>query len=265
MAHIIAQISDTHIGGPVAGAGERFSQAIEVINAMTEVPDLVLLTGDLTENGTEAEWAEFRERLGVLKVRSEALAGNHDRGISELAGHRAIESGPIRLVLLDTASDCFTVADADWLEAELSSHPRRTTVIAMHHPPFETGIWWMDCVGLADADRLEAVVRRHPQVIQVLSGHVHRSIQSQWGSCGLWVCPSTSSSVAIDFDVAHDPSETGEGPMFGLHAYLGEAGEKVVSHVVPVGVAAQRRSISAEVPGFIERFRQLQSRRATNF
>ena len=58
MAYVIAQLSDIHIGGPSAGSGERFSMAVDELNAMTRQPDLVLLTGDVTHNAIDDEWNE---------------------------------------------------------------------------------------------------------------------------------------------------------------------------------------------------------------
>ena len=146
--YLLAQMSDIHIGGRNSGNGERFSAAIAEVNAMTRRPDLVLLTGDLTENGTPEEWEEFQERLSLLTVPWEAISGNHDRRLGEFRGHRARSAGPLQLVLLDTRTDVFTRADASWLDAQLTSLPNTPTVLAIHQPPFETGVWWMDCLGL---------------------------------------------------------------------------------------------------------------------
>ena len=206
MAYVIAQLSDVHVGGPHAGSGERFSEAIAEINAMRRQPDLVLLTGDNTHNSTDAEWDEFTQRLTALNAPWEAINGNHDRTISAAAGHRVLDAGPLRLVLVDSSHDEFTTDDATWLDTELAARPDDVTVIAIHHPPFETGIWWMDCVGLEGADLFEQVVRRHRQVIKVLSGHVHRTIQTNWNGCSLWVSPSTSSrSLAICTQITTRP------------------------------------------------------------
>jgi 3',5'-cyclic-AMP phosphodiesterase len=262
MAYLIAQISDVHVGSSTLGSGQRFSKAIEEINAMTRQPNLVLLTGDLTHNGKPDEWKEFCERIAALNTPWEAIPGNHDRKITELAGNRAVDAGPLRLVLLDTSSDVFTTEDAAWLEDELSSHRETPTMIAIHQPPFETGIWWMDCVGLKGSELVEAVVRRHPQVIKVLSGHVHRLIQSNWGSCSLWVCPSTSVSIAADLDPDHDPAETSEAPTFSLHAYTGK---NIVSHLIPVGSAGARTAIGKAAPEFIEWARRVQATRTSLF
>lgn len=256
---MIAQISDVHIGGPSVGSGQRFSMAIDEINAMTRAPDLVLLTGDLTHNGMPEEWHELCERLGVLRAPWQAIAGNHDQKIIQLAGHRAIDAGPLRLVMLDSSQEVFGADDVAWLDQELAAHHSHPTIIAIHHPPFETGIWWMDCVGMAGSELFEAVVRRHAQVIKVLSGHVHRLIQTNWGTCALWVCPSTAVSVAIDIDPQHDPAETAEGPSFSLHVYTGGC---IVSHVVPVGPSAVRAPLAPHAPDFITWVRGVQQARA---
>jgi 3',5'-cyclic AMP phosphodiesterase CpdA len=259
---VLAQLSDVHVGGPHPGSGERLSEAIAEINAMGRRPDLVLLTGDNTHNGTDAEWDELTQRMSASRVPWDAINGNHDRTIGPTAGHRVREAGPLRLVLVDSSHDRFTVDDAGWLDGELASRPDDVTVIAIHHPPFETGIWWMDCIGLEGADLFEQVVRRHPQVIKVLSGHVHRTIQTNWDGCSLWVSPSTSVSVAVDLHPDHDPAETAEPPAFSLHAYTGRG---IVSHVVPVGSAASRTPIEPHAGEFVRRVRERQRKRPSSF
>ncbi len=258
----MAQISDTHVGGPISGSGERLSAAIDEINSMGLQPDLVLLTGDLTHDGSSDQWSELKQRLAKLNAPWEVIPGNHDGAIDEIAGHRAIEAGPVRLVLVDTSNGVFDKDDAEWLEFELSSQPSRRVVIAIHHPPFETGIWWMDCVGLLGIEVFEAVVRRHANVEKVLSGHVHRLIQTNWGSCSLWVCPSTYVSVVADLDPKHDPAESAEGPTFSLHAFTSGG---VISHLIPVGAAAKRQSIRQHAPEFIESVRKTQTARYSSY
>lgn len=262
MTYVVAQLSDTHIGGPVIGSAERMSLAIDAINEMGRQPDRVLFTGDLTHDSTPEQWAEFTRRADILEIPWTAIAGNHDHTIGELAGHRTLVDGPLRFVLVDSSNEVFDTVDAEWLDHTLSAHPNDRTVIAIHHPPFETGIWWMDRLGMRGAQLFEAVVRRHAQVFHVLSGHVHRPIHTAWGSCTLWVCPSTSVSIAIDVDPEHDPAETDEGPTFGLHDYTSTG---VVSHIVPVGPASRRTSIESKSPGFVEWLRRIGTNRPSQF
>lgn len=262
MATVIAQISDLHLGGPNPGSGDRFSQAIDEINAMSRPPDLVLITGDLTHTGSPHEWDEFRDRVSALHAPWDALRGNHDRAIAAHDGHRSLDLDGLHVVLLDTSADEFTDDDAAWLHAHLSEHEATSTAIALHHPPFETGIWWMDCVGLRGIDGFEAVVRRHPRVRHVMSGHVHRPITTAWAGCLVTVCPSTSVAVAGDLDPRHQPAETNEPPMIAVHAYLDDT---VISHTVAVGPAASRSLISDTAPEFVHWARTRRDARTSPF
>lgn len=262
MVYLIAQLSDVHVGGPHPGGGERLSAAIAEINAMRRQPDLVLFTGDNTHHGANAEWEEFTDRLAALDPPWEAINGNHDLGVAALVGNRSITAGPLRLVLIDSSTEEFTADDAQWLDAQLAAHPSVDTVVAIHHPPFETGIWWMDCAGLAGADSFEQIVRRHPQVIQVLCGHVHRVIHTTWDRCSLWVSPSTSVAIAGDLHPEHDPAVTAEPPAFSLHAYTRKG---IVSHVIPVGPSAARTPIAATAPDFVRWARSVQAERKSLF
>jgi Icc protein len=262
MVLVIAQISDVHIGGPKPGGGDRFSLAIDAINEMARQPDLVLVTGDLTQSGETAEWDEFNSRVESLRAPWNAIRGNHDRSIDAFIGHRSLDLGDLHLILVDTSADVFTDEDAAWVDADLATCDGQPTVIAVHHPPFETGIWWMDCVGLRGAERFEQVVRRHTHVRHVMSGHVHRPITTAWANCLVTVCPSTSVAIAADLDPGHDPAETDEPPMIALHAYLPDT---VVSHVVAVGPAARRSSIGETAPDFVSWARQQQAQRHSAF
>jgi 3',5'-cyclic AMP phosphodiesterase CpdA len=71
----------------------------------------------------------------------------------------------------------------------LAQQPERPTVIAMHHPPFTTGIGHMDDMGLVNPQVLEAVVKKHPQVERILCGHLHRSIQRRFAGTLATTCP----------------------------------------------------------------------------
>ena len=108
-AHIVFGQSCTHSVAVVFELRHIFDLTcveaqISELNAMTRQPDLVLLTGDVTHNGSDDEWNELLSRLEPLQARWEALAGNHDRTIEAIAGHRSFDAGPLRIVLLDTSN-----------------------------------------------------------------------------------------------------------------------------------------------------------------
>ena len=183
---LLAQISDLHFlphgtlafgRVDVAGCLER---AIDHLAALQPRPDAVLITGDLTNDGDAAVWAELTGVLARLDAPVYPLPGNHDdRELMRSAfAHLdlfpaqgplcfAVELGPLRLIGLDSLvpGDPAGELGAEqlaWLDARLGEAPQTPTLVALHHPPFRTGIDHMDAMMLTDGAALAAVIGRHP-------------------------------------------------------------------------------------------------------
>lgn len=78
-----AFVSDTHIG---ASTGEEdLKRTVSDINLQSDI-DFVILTGDITEMGTDQELAMAKNILSGLKVPFYIIPGNHDTGWSESGG-----------------------------------------------------------------------------------------------------------------------------------------------------------------------------------
>src|SRR5258705_12135505 len=81
---LVAQISDLH----VRPAGQRykdavdsnrmFADAVEHLNGLDPRPDLVLITGDLVDEGQDAEYDAMRGLLAGLEPPCLLMPGNHD-------------------------------------------------------------------------------------------------------------------------------------------------------------------------------------------
>jgi 3',5'-cyclic AMP phosphodiesterase CpdA len=247
---LMVQLSDPHIGAdwahgdPVAG----LAAAVESVRSMPLQPDAVLVSGDLADSATDAEYERVRELLAPLGAAVYVLPGNHDdrralRHHFALPGADAdpvcysVDLGPLRLVVVDS-----TIPDEDsgaldgerlgWLEAELAAAPEQLTLIAMHHPPLITGVPAWDEVGLAAAGRqsLGDVIRGHRQVRRIVAGHVHRTIVAELAGRSVLSVPSTYVQGRLKFG-SHELQLAAEPAGFAVHAVLG--GE-LISHVQPV-------------------------------
>src|SRR3979409_2078120 len=81
---LLAQISDLHVrptGERYKDAGHPtrpFADAVEHLNRLAPRPDLVLITGDLVDEGLPAEYDSLRALLGVLELPCLLMPGNHD-------------------------------------------------------------------------------------------------------------------------------------------------------------------------------------------
>lgn len=80
-----AFISDTHIGSPNGTAEEDLRRTVRDINAREDIA-FVVLTGDITELGTDAELRLAKQILDSLDVPWYIIPGNHDSGWSESGG-----------------------------------------------------------------------------------------------------------------------------------------------------------------------------------
>jgi 3',5'-cyclic-AMP phosphodiesterase len=246
----VVQLSDSHIGALWGGADpvDRLAATMGAVRAMRPQPDAILVSGDLTDNAQDTEYEQLRELLGVIAAPVYALPGNHDEreslrrhfglpGTGAEPIQYAVDLDGLRLLVLDTKREGHDAGELDasridWLDAELASSDA-PTMIAMHHPPLQTGVPAMDAIGLPAEDRqaLAAVVERHAHVRRLVGGHVHRAVAGELGGRPVLAAPSTYVQLRMDFE-STGLSFTGDPPGFTVHrAVDGE----VVSHVQAVG------------------------------
>ncbi len=84
-----AFISDTHIGSPDGKAEEDLQRTVQDINKRMDL-DFVVLTGDITELGTNEQLARAKKLLDGLRIKWFIIPGNHDDGWSESGGQSFI-------------------------------------------------------------------------------------------------------------------------------------------------------------------------------
>ena len=181
--------------------------------------DLILATGDLSQDGSEASYQRFRQLTSAIDAPTRWLAGNHDETPPMQAACQGsdllepvIDLGAWRIVMLDSSIPGAVpgfLADGqlELLERALSEAPQRHHLICLHHHPVPIGCKWMDPIGLRNADALFAILDRHPQARAVLWGHVHQEFDQMRGNLRLIASPSTCVQFAPgseDFQVGSE-------------------------------------------------------------
>lgn len=172
-------ISDTHIGSPNGPAEEDLRRTVRDINQMSGIA-FVIVTGDITELGTDKELALAKQILDSLKPRYYIIPGNHDTGWSESGGvgfistfgsdkfqfdHNGIRfigcaSGPyVRM------SDGHVPRNAIvWLDSLLAKTPKDQPIIFANHYPIDNSLDnWYEIT-----DRL-----RRRNTLLIICGHGH--------------------------------------------------------------------------------------------
>lgn len=198
---VVATVNDVHFGetecgriddsqlGPIQFSlpGEQPYPITMNAGAIAEIkrlnPDAVLVKGDLTESGTDEQFAAFREHYeGAFADKLFVARGNHDRyrDQNEFVGDQWIELPGITIALIDTTIPMQTTGRIDppqfeWLNDQLSAST--TPVIIMgHHQQWTEGNRSDDYFGLHpdSSEALDALAARHVCVLAYTAGHTHR-------------------------------------------------------------------------------------------
>lgn len=251
---LIAQVTDTHLGfepdNPAEFNRKRLDQVLTRLVTMVPRPDMLLLTGDLADRGDAASYRRLRNALSVCPFPFLAIPGNHDdretffahfpeAGMADGFVQYEATCGPLRILFLDTTEPgrhggSFCETRANWLAARLAEQPERPTLIALHHPPVETGIDWMNTHPQEPwVARLKAAMGEARNIVGMICGHIHRSVSIGWGGRTVSICRSTAPQVALDLRPI-DPDEpdgramiVADTPGYALHYWNGR---ELVTH-----------------------------------
>jgi len=174
-----AFLSDTHIGSPDGKAEEDLRRTVADINQMTDIA-FVVITGDITELGTNDEIKRAKQLFDALKIPYHIIPGNHDTGWSESGGVSfssifgndkfSFEYSGIRFLGCASGpyvrmSDGHVPRSAiNWLDQELKTVKDQQPVIFLNHYPIDNGLDnWYEIT-----DRL-----RNYNTWAILCGHGH--------------------------------------------------------------------------------------------
>ena len=253
---LIAQLSDLHVrprGVPAARVVETnmmVERALASVAALNPRPDVVVISGDVTECGRPEEYEMasqmFRRHLSMPVF---VVPGNHDRRDnfrSHLAHMRGVtedpdfvqyvvDEYPVRLVMLDSVvpqagHGLLCPQRLEFLDRTLRAAPDKPTMLVLHHPPMLTGAGGMDGIWLRNTAELGALLERHPQVERILTGHHHRSIVGRLGHAIVIVAPAVVHQTELNLRPGIEDQLVLEPSAYQLHLQLPDGG--IATHTV---------------------------------
>lgn len=174
-----AFFSDTHIGSPNGSAEEDLRRTVDDINALSGIA-FVVLTGDITELGTNEELKQAKQILTRLKMSYYIIPGNHDTGWSEsgsLAFSKTFDNDKFYFVahgihFIGCASRPYVrMSDGhvprhhiNWLQAELKKMQPNEPIVFLNHYPLEPALDnWYEVISLL----------KQKNTVLALCGHGH--------------------------------------------------------------------------------------------
>lgn len=229
---LIAQVTDIHLfadeNQELLGllTTQSFKAVIERLLSLQPQPDLLLLTGDLSQDGTPESYERVQKLLSPLKMPTYWIPGNHDcisvmqqvLNRAPFSPRKAFNRGNWKFLLINSAApECvhghLSPQTLTWLDFHLallsfgSDSVLNPTVVALHHPPFCVNSDWLDTSTLQNPQQLFAVLDRHPQVKMVLFGHIHQEFNYQRHGVHYLGTPSTSIQFkpqSLDFSLDYE-------------------------------------------------------------
>ncbi|MFN7967392.1 MAG: metallophosphoesterase [Acidobacteriota bacterium] len=208
----VAHLTDTHL---LAEPDQRFcgidsfgalKGLLEEIQRDSWKPDLLLITGDLSDDGSAASYRRLRELLIPLGLPVYCLPGNHD---DRAVMHASLEGGSIQLarvvahdswqiVLLDSQVPGKTHGnlsndELDDLERALLQAPGLFTLVGLHHGPYP--VCPVPGCRLENSEALLRMLSGCKNTRAVVAGHTHCEINEPLAGIQMLVTPSTCINV----------------------------------------------------------------------
>ena len=238
----VAQITDCHLSAapdtPYRGQDPLKNLQTLLDRVVGREPDLLLATGDLSEDGSAASYAVLKNLFTQTGVPMLALPGNHDdpdimwgyfRDTGMFPGtpphyQYVIEDFPFRVLMLNSHFDdselpCFGPRRLQWLDETLSQSDK-PALIAIHHPPMKTGIDFIDMAGADWYRNMGQVLERHPQVLKIICGHGHLDLQGRLGALPVQMVGSIAHQLIAGRVIDEAPSFLNETVPPMLHQWL---------------------------------------------
>ena len=187
------QLSDSHWGfqGPAVNpdAQGTLRKAVAEVNALSDQPDFIVFTGDLTHTTDDPaerrkRMAEFKDIVKDLRVKNvHFMPGEHDASLDSGAAykeffgetHYTFDFKGVHFIALDNVSDPHAnlgEAQLQWLAQDLAKRDKKQhLVVFAHRPLFDLAPAW----DWATPDGGKAIDLLMPfQNVVVFYGHIHQ-------------------------------------------------------------------------------------------
>jgi predicted phosphodiesterase len=164
--------------GDSRGNPDVYRRVLDSVRA--DGSEFLIHTGDLVNEGTEAQWQVFEQTMEGFDIPFYPVAGNHDGLDGSLDGflahsgapapHYAFERGPVHLTFADSHHGGITAGELAWLRQSLDSSEQPVKIVVLHHPPFDPD--GTDHVMAFGAEGF-AELMAEKGVRVVFAGHIH--------------------------------------------------------------------------------------------
>lgn len=206
---LIAQITDCHLPADQQqeyrgiNPHKNLQALLDKVKALR--PDLVLATGDLSEDASPTSYKALKELFNELNAPVLALPGNHDDAamVAEFFPGSPVDSisvsehGAWQIIRLNSCipgkpDGRLSEQTLTELAELLASNDKQARLIAVHHQPFSIGSPWIDKYRMFDSEAFLQMVEQCPGVRAVVWGHIHQVFEVERSSTAMLGSPSSA-------------------------------------------------------------------------
>ncbi|MGB2078304.1 MAG: 3',5'-cyclic-AMP phosphodiesterase [Vibrio sp.] len=224
----LVQITDTHLfespQDELLGVNtlNSFHAVLEQVQAKHADMDALLMTGDVSQDHTQASYLRFEEAITALDIDAPCywLPGNHDDQsfmFPSLLDSRICQDKLVQLndawqaILLDSQvrgvpHGVLCDEQLAFLEQSLTEQPDKFSFILLHHHPLLAQSDWLDNHCLKNSQALWQLLSRFPNAKIMVCGHIHQEMNILHQGVTVMSTPSTCVQFkpnSNDFAVDH--------------------------------------------------------------
>ncbi len=199
--HLMSSIDDQLVG---VNTEESFLSVLKLAHEESWPPDLIILTGDLSQDSSTQSYKRLIGHLEKLKTPCYVLPGNHDtpNTLKQLFSNSPVSYQPFlhyrewMFAFLNTEvpgeeGGALYDVEINNLREEINAHPDKNVLICLHHQLIPVGSKWLDTMTVSNPEALIEIIETYPAVRGVIHGHVHQSFNSNIANTPLFSAPST--------------------------------------------------------------------------
>ncbi|WP_433598902.1 metallophosphoesterase [Nocardia sp. CA-135953] len=234
----VVQLTDTHIratGERVHGMIDTYAnltQVLQQLRASQQRIDALVLSGDLTDNGSPEAYRRLRDAVepvaAELGARTVYTMGNHDERTAfgiELLGLDSVDPdvthdqvfdiAGLRIIALDSSTPRrhdgrLEPEQLDWLTDQLREPAPHGTLLVLHHPPIPSPVAATEYLRLEQPELLEEVLAGS-DVRLIICGHNHLTGAAALGGIPVWIGPALAYRIDTIAPIGRHRGLTGFG------------------------------------------------------
>lgn len=200
----LIQISDCHISQCKQAIGVNTHDNLQaIVKKITTIEvDALLISGDLSHNGSIAAYQILKKILAPVQTNIMMIAGNHDNkaNLAAIFAPHLFEQLTLGLweiisvdsVQVNKISGRINKQALARLDDLLKQSTAQYVIVVLHHPIISMNSTWDDSLSLENPKELFGVLGKYSKIQAVLFGHAHEAAEFNQHNLKIIACPSTA-------------------------------------------------------------------------